>query len=122
MADTVNKREEALSIARFLDEHLGEATKVLDLAGRSSWTDYFVITTVRSAAHLQGLIDQLSDFLHEAGVEIRHRHRQIEETGWIILDCNEIVIHLMDTERRAFYDLENLWFQAVSLSYSSKSS
>lgn len=122
MADTVSKRKTALGIGRFLEEHKGLDTKVLDLEGRSSWTDYFVITTVASAAHLQGIIRQLYDFLSESGVELRYRHRQVQDTGWVILDCGEIVVHLMDAERREFYDLENLWFQAKSLSYSSKSS
>jgi ribosome-associated protein len=122
MADTASKRDEALSIARFLEDHMGGETKVLDLAGRSSWTDFFVITTVHSNMHLKGLVRQLNDYLIKEGIELRRHHRQTEEAGWIILDCNEIVIHLMDAERRAFYDLENLWFQAESLSYSSKSS
>jgi ribosome-associated protein len=122
MEDSANKRDAALAIARFIEAHMGEETKVLDLSGRSSWTDYFVITTVRSAVHMQGLIRQLDEFLAEAGIETRRHHRQIDETSWLILDCNEIVIHLMDAERRSFYDLEHLWFQAESLSYSSKSS
>lgn len=122
MDDTASKRETALSIGRFLEDHRGIDTKVLDLGGVSSWTDYFVITTVQSGAHLQGLVRQLYEFLSENQVEIRRRQRQLEETGWVILDCNEIVVHLMDADRRAFYDLENLWFQAKSLSYSSKSS
>lgn len=122
MDDTASKRETAKSIGRFLEEHRGSETRVLDLAGRSSWTDYFIITTVLSNAHLQGLLRQLYEYLSELGVEARHRYRQGEETGWVIVDCNEIVIHLMDAERREFYDLENLWFQAKELSYSSKSS
>ncbi len=121
MADTANRRKKALSIGRFLEEHKGIDTKVLDVNGQSSWTDYFVITTVGSNAHLQGLVRQLYEFLSENEIEIRRKHRQVEDTGWIILDCNEIVVHLMDAERREFYDLENLWFQAKSL-YSSKSS
>ena len=120
MEDTA--RDRVLKIAQLLEDHRGEDVRALYIGEMSSWTDYFVISTVRSSAHLQGLLQQLSDYLDEAGVEIRHRHRQTDETGWIILDCNEIVIHLMDSEKRAFYDLENLWFQAVSLSYSSKSS
>ena len=123
MGDTASSsRETAKSIGRFLEEHRGVDTRVLDLAGRSSWTDYFVITTVLSNAHLQGLIRQLYEFLSEAGIEPRRRYRQVEETGWVIVDCNEIVVHLMDAEKREFYDLENLWFQSKSLSYSSKSS
>ena len=122
MADTANSRETAKAIGRFLEEHRGVDTQVLDLAGRSSWTDYFVITTVLSSAHLQGLIRQLYDFLSEASLEPRRRYRQVEETGWLIVDCGDIVIHLMDAEKRKFYDLENLWFQSKNLSYSSKSS
>jgi ribosomal silencing factor RsfS len=43
------------------------------------------------------------------------------EEGWILLDCGRFVIHLMDQEHRAFYELEKLWFRSQAL-YSSNSS
>ena len=122
MADTASKRELARKIGRFLDERKAQDTRVLDLAGSSSWTDFFVITTVTSNAHLQGIVRNLLDFLREHGVEVRRKPKPTSETGWLLIDCNEIVIHLMDGERREFYDLEHLWFQAEPLSHSSKSS
>lgn len=122
MGDTASKRELALEIARFLEERKGVDTRVLDLTGRTGWTDYFVITTVVSNAHLEGIVRNLTDFLREHGAEILHYPKLSAEAGWVLIDCNEIVIHLMDRERREFYDLEHLWFQAKALTYSSKSS
>lgn len=122
MGDTVSKRELALEIGRFLDQRKGIDTRVLDLTGRAGWTDFFVITTVASNAHLQGIVRNLPGFLREHGAEILRFPKLSAETGWVLIDCNEIVIHLMDKERREFYDLEHLWFQAEALTYSSKSS
>jgi len=117
-----NSREAALAAARLIDEHKGEDTVVLDIGEVSSFADYFVIATARSSAHLSGLHRELEALLRQQGIRPRGGHRSARESGWLLLDCGDFVIHLMQREQREFYDLGRLWFKAERLSYWSKSS
>ncbi len=109
-------------MARFLDDHKAAGTVVLDLAGVSPVADFFVIATARSSAHLTGLARELAAELHELGVRPLHAHKRTASSGWLLVDCGDVVVHLMEREQREFYDLERLWFRAGTVSYSSKSS
>jgi ribosome-associated protein len=122
MADMSSKRDAAIACARLLSDHKGEDTVVLDISALSSFADYFIITTARSAAHLAGLLRDLASFFHERGIVLLNRHKGREEKGWLLLDCGDFVIHLMEREQREFYDLERLWFKAERVPYWSKSS
>ncbi len=115
--------EAALGAARLIDEHKGEDTVVLGIGGVSSFADYFVISTARSSTHLAGLHRELEAFLRSLGIRPRGGGRKSGgDSGWLLLDCGDFVIHLMEKEQREFYDLERLWFKAERLSYWSKSS
>ena len=116
-------REAALEAARLIHEHKGEDTVVLDISGASSFADYFVISTARSSAHLTGLHRELQALLRDRGIRpLNAGHKIGGESGWLLLDCGDLVIHLMEKEQREFYDLERLWFKAERISYWSKSS
>jgi ribosome-associated protein len=121
MEDTA--RTDALAVARLVEEHLGEDVLVLDVGEAAGWTDYFVIATVGSSTRRRGVLRALGAYLEARDiVPLNHRRHQADEgEGWILLDCGRLVIHLMDPEARAFYELEKLWFRSQAL-YSSKSS
>jgi ribosome-associated protein len=103
-------------------EHQGEDTIALDLRKMSSWTDYFVITTARSGAHLGGLVRSLYEYLDGHGIEPMSSGRRIAQDGWMLVDCGDFAVHLMDREKREFYSLERLYFAAEEVFHSSKSS
>jgi ribosome-associated protein len=120
MEDTA--RNSVLEIARLLEDHRGEHVRALYVGEMSTWTDYFIIATVRSAAHLKGLLRFLEEYLAEnAIVPLTPRKTSRKEEGWTLIDCGSFVVHLMDQEHRDFYELEKLWFRN-ELIYSSKSS
>lgn len=120
MEDTV--RNDVLDIARLLEDHRAEQVTALYIGEMSDWTDYFIITTVRSTAHLKGLLRMLNEaFLEKSITPLKSRKLHNRETGWVLIDCGRFVIHLMDREHREFYELEKLWFKN-ELIYSSKSS
>ena len=125
MEDTVKIKDEksiAVSIGEFIDDHKGSGTVVLDISEYSSWTRYFIISTVSSLGHLKGIVRQLKSYLSENNIDIYHRHKNIAEDGWELVDCGDYVIHLMSSEVRQFYNLEKLWFNGEILYQSSKSS
>ena len=123
MAATSSNRDAVLKAARLIADHKGEDTVVLDISGVSPIADFFIIATARSGAHLAGLQKELAVFLREQGIRPLNRgHKGRGETGWLLLDCGDFVIHLMEKEQRDFYDLERLWFKAERVGYWSKSS
>lgn len=114
MEDTASKGE-ALHVARLLEEHGGVETICLAIGQVCSWADYFVITTSTSQGHTRGLLKHLQEWLREgSGREIRN-HKRVEVDGWTLIDCGTIVIHIMNSELRAFYELEKLWVKGERL-------
>lgn len=111
-----------LEMAGLLDDHRAEETVVLDVSRVSSWTDYLVISTVRSQAHLKGMLEYINAFLRERSIEVINSRKNPVNQGWLLIDCGFFVINLMDKEKRAFYELEKLWFKAESLYESPESS
>ena len=106
----------AISIAELLIEHHAADTVVLDVSQQTGWTDYFVIATTRSATHLRGLLRHLDAALRrwEAGrtQRVGSLRRASDESGWVLVDAGDIVVHLMADEQRSFYELERLWFSS----------
>jgi len=121
MDDTSSSsRATALAAARLLEEHGGDDTLVLRVGGVCTWTDYFVIVTAHSETHLRSLLDYVLNLLKEKSVTPLNRARNAAESGWVLVDCGSFVVHLMEREKRDFYELEKLWFMAEEV-YSSSS-
>ena len=121
MEDTA-KNSIVVSLAELLDTHNGVDTVVLDIHEQSSWTDFFVITTVSSQAHMRGIARYVNGFLKDRSIVPFNRHKRVGEDGWTLIDCGDFVIHLMNEETREFYDLERLWYGGKQIYHSSKSS
>ena len=122
MADSSSSRETVLEAARLLCDHKGEDTVVLDITETCTFADFFLITTARSSAHLAGLLRELTDFFHSRGIRPHGQRRHSDANGWLLLDCGDFIVHVMEKQQRDFYDLERLWFKAERIPYLSKSS
>lgn len=120
--DVTVKNNLARDLGAFLADHQGEETMVIDVSQISSWTDFFIISTVRSVGHMKGLFRNINTFLKENDIQILHRHKKLHEEGWMLIDCGFMVVHLMTEEMREFYELEKLWYSGELLYQSSKSS
>lgn len=107
MTEEVKKQSEAIKV--FLDEHKGIDTQIIDVSEDCSWTDCFIITTVSSLGHLRGLAREIWEVIDNLGLQVNNRHKAVGDDGWELIDCGNIVIHLMSSELRAFYSLEKLW-------------
>jgi ribosome-associated protein len=80
---------------------------VLDLRGLSSATDYFVIVSGTSDAHVRGMAEHLVTALAPAGVE-PHHVEGLQQGRWVLLDYVDFVVHVFHPELRDFYQLERL--------------
>lgn len=111
-----NTRDAALALGMLLKSHKAEDVVILDLTGSSPWTDYFVIATVTSSAHSAGLRKHVQEALPSLSLEIRRTSHKIPDgDDWALIDLGDVVIHLMTTKARKFYDLEKLWFDAPNI-------
>jgi ribosome-associated protein len=100
----------ALQIGAMLDEHKGGNVTVLDLRALSMWTDFFIIATVTSGAHLAGLKRRTKDFAREHQLDILNSRRKgARDDEWDLIDLGSLVVHLMTEKARGFYELEHLW-------------
>ncbi|MDR2803692.1 MAG: ribosome silencing factor [Treponema sp.] len=101
----------AMDLGRLLHEHNGVDVVIIDLRELSMWTDFFVIATVTSGAHLLGLQRRIKDFAVENSLPILHGNgkKTAGGDGWNICDLGFMAVHLMTEATRAFYELENLW-------------
>jgi len=112
--------EAASALAGLLRDHRGADVLALDLRQMGAWTDFFVIATASSDAHMDGLERHVKEFCAEQGIEILRRSRRPGgEDEWRIIDLGPAVIHLFSRRAREFYDLERLYSMAQTRSYSS---
>ena len=106
---------ESLSLALDAIEDLkAHRLVVLDLRGLTDATDFFVIASGTSDAHVRGIADSVLDKLNRRG----HRAHHVEGLPggrWVLLDFVDFVVHLFHPETRSFYQLERLWSDAPEL-------
>ncbi len=84
---------------------------VLDLRGVSSVTDYFVIASADASRQVRALAERVEERLALAHIRMLHREGT-GEARWILLDYQDVVVHIFDEQTRQFYDLERLWGDA----------
>jgi ribosome-associated protein len=99
----------AAALGALLREHNGQDVLVLDLRDINNWTDFFIITTVTSKAHMDGLERHIKDYCREKKIEILGKSKKSEDDEWRLLDLGGIIVHLMTARIREFYELERLW-------------
>lgn len=88
-----------------------EDVVILDVRGISSFADFFVIMSGRSTRHVQGLADAVDEVLRNKKMK-NSNTEGLSDGLWVLLDYNDIVVHIFYAETRAFYDLEGLWHDA----------
>jgi ribosome-associated protein len=87
---------------------------VLDVQRVSSVTDYFLICSGQSRTHLRTITDAIRSELKGEGVQPRHAEG-VAESGWVLLDYGDVLMHVFLEDTRAYYALERLWGDAPAL-------
>lgn len=92
---------------QIIDEGKGEDVVSIDLEGKTAIADYMVIVTGTSSRQIVGMAEQIRDKL--AKEKYRSRLEGQDTGDWVIVDANDVIVHLFRPEVRAFYNLEKLW-------------
>ena len=108
--------EKAKNISKILDKK-----KAIDIIGIETkeltvMSDYFVIASGTSNTHVRALADEVDDEMKKLGVEVDHIEGRA--TGWILLDYNDVLVHVFQPESRQYYNIERLWNDAARVDLS----
>jgi ribosome-associated protein len=107
----LSAQEKALMITRVALQKNPLAPLLLDVGGSCSFTNYFLILSGTSTRQTQALSSHLNETLGKLGV----RPRGIEGTEagqWVLMDYDDVIVHIFYESIREFYDLEGLWLEA----------
>lgn len=99
---------------RALDDKKAGDLAVLDVSAQSSITDYLVLATGTSEPHLRALRVELEKVLDANHVKLVGMETA-QESGWLVIDAFDVMIHLFLPETRERYGLERLWRDAVEI-------
>ena len=112
-----NARDIALFFAKALDDKKAKDTIILDIQRISFIADYFIISTAQSPAQLKALSNTVIKSLKENNINRNLNYEGNPNTGWVLLDCGDVVIHLFSEEKRDYYNLEYIWLQAKKIPF-----
>ena len=101
-----------------LRDKKAENIRLLDVSDISSITDYIVLATGTSDPHLKAVKSELDGALKSAGVSLIGEDRDTN-SGWVIVDAFDFMIHLQTDSMRSFYNLDHLWNDANEIDVSS---
>ena len=100
--------EQIKTVTDALADKKAADVKVYDVRGVSGLCDAFVVATGSAAPHLKALVAGTQHAMKEAGVS-SYRTSGDPESGWIVVDYVDVVVHVFTPEARAYYALEKLW-------------
>jgi len=109
--EKLSSREKALLAAREADALKAADVVILDVREIAAFADYFVICTGETKRHIRGIAQRLDDASAEHGFAVHHAEGY-ETARWILVDLNNVVVHIFEREARQYYELERLWGDA----------
>ena len=89
----------------------GSAIVLLDVRNLSMFTDYFLICSGESERQIKAIAGGVQEALDTGGLR-RLGHEGSAESGWVLLDYGDLMVHIFAPEQRDYYDLEELWKEA----------
>lgn len=104
-------RELALALASAGLEKKAIGVEIVDVCGKVDYTELLVLMTGRSDRHVHAIARGVEDALRDQGVAPLSVEG-LTASKWVLLDFNDVVVHVFQKGARSFYDLEGLWIDA----------
>lgn len=110
----------AVAAAAAADEKKATEIRILEVGELLGITDYFVLASAANDRQLGTVVEAIEERLKEQERSPRRREGT-KQTGWMLLDYGDIVVHAFTLEQRRYYDLERLWSDAPVITLDSVS-
>ena len=102
------------AIIRAIQDKKGNDIVSLDLRKiPEAVADFFIICEANNQPQIRAISDAVEDTVHRETGENPYHHEGKENLKWVLIDYVNIVVHIMSTESRRFYKLEEMWSDAV---------
>jgi ribosome-associated protein len=95
-----------------LDDDKAEDVVTIDLCGKTDIADAMVVASGRSARHVGAMADKFVKKLKEHGLG-RPRMEGAPACDWVLIDAEDVIVHLFRPEVRQFYNLERIWSETA---------
>lgn len=120
-----NKEKESEVLARLvaqaLDAKKGEEVRILDLRKvHGAPAEYFVIASGNVPSHVSALSDAVFETVKKATGLNPHKVEGYNNAEWILMDYFDVVVHIFQKEKRAFFRLDELWCDGEEVSITTK--
>lgn len=97
-----------------INDKKGEDIKILDISNISPIADYFVIANGNNPNQVEAIVDNIDEQLSKAGLT-ECRKEGGYAASWVLMDYEDIIVHIFSKEDRAFYDLERIWKDGIEV-------
>ena len=87
---------------------------LLDAKGVCSFADYFVICSGDSERQIRTIYEEIGHILKKAGV-LPHHHEGTIDSGWLLIDFGDVIVHVFTPFERERYQLDSLWHRASTV-------
>lgn len=104
--------ELAQGLVQAIADKKGEDIILMDLRGHAPFADYFIICTGTSDRQLDAIVEGIAEAARKRFKTHALHIEGTAESGWILLDFGDIIIHVFAPKQRRFYNLEGLWKEA----------
>ena len=105
----MNKSKEMTRLAiQALEDKKGNDIQIIDIHEVSVIADYFIIASGSNPNQVKALADNVEETLGRVGYETRQTEGY-STAAWILMDYNDIIVHIFSEEDRSFYDIERIW-------------
>lgn len=85
---------------------------LLDVRELCSFADYFVICSGSVERQIEAIRDEIDQALGQQGATVRHTEGGVD-SGWILMDFGDVVVHIFEPPQREYYGLDKLWSKAT---------
>lgn len=103
-----NAKEMVKTAVAALQDKKGEDIRVIDISGVTVIADYFIIASGSNPNQVQALVDKVEEQMYKAGYD-DPRVEGYNTASWVLLDYNDVIVHVFSQDDRLFYDLERIW-------------
>lgn len=98
-------------IIKEADERLAQDIVAMDVASLTPLADYFVVMHASNDRQLSAIVEEIIDQAHEHNITVKNTEGK-NGGKWVLIDLNDIIVHVFHHSERANYNLEKIWQDA----------